>query len=89
MFDVVESDTRPNSTFAASSDAIALLITHRNFSLTSLQDYQVKEQCRNCTFLNGQFADECEMCGEPLSNHSQQHATKSYNRPGSRDNKYL
>jgi hypothetical protein len=27
----------------------------------------VKEQCRNCTFLNGQFAEECEMCGEPLS----------------------
>lgn len=27
----------------------------------------MKEQCRNCTFLNGQFAEECEMCGEPLS----------------------
>lgn len=59
-----------------------------NLSVFALQDYQVKEQCRNCTFLNGQFADECEMCGEPLSNHSQQHATKSYNRPGNRD-KYL
>jgi len=33
----------------------------------SNKDYQVKEQCRNCTFLNGQFAEECEMCGEPLS----------------------
>lgn len=33
-----------------------------------VQDYQVKEQCRNCTFLNGQFAEECEMCGEALLN---------------------
>lgn len=32
-----------------------------------IQDYQVKEQCQNCTFLNGQFAEECEMCGEPLT----------------------
>jgi len=31
------------------------------------KDYQIKEQCRNCTFLNGQVAEECEMCGEPLS----------------------
>ena len=31
------------------------------------QDFQLKEQCRNCTFLNGQFSDECEMCGEPIS----------------------
>jgi Ca2+-binding EF-hand superfamily protein len=30
------------------------------------KDYQLKEQCRNCTFLNGEFAEECEMCGEPL-----------------------
>lgn len=34
---------------------------------TVRKEYQVKEQCRNCTFLNGQFADECEMCGEPLT----------------------
>ena len=34
---------------------------------TRRKDYQVKEQCSNCTFLNGQFASECEMCGEPLS----------------------
>ena len=27
----------------------------------------MKEQCRNCTFLNGQFSQECEMCGEPIS----------------------
>lgn len=27
------------------------------------KDYQVKEQCRNCTFLNGGLAIECEMCG--------------------------
>lgn len=46
----------------------------------------MKEQCRNCTFLNGQFADECEMCGEPLSNSA--HAAKSYNKPGGRG-KYL
>lgn len=46
----------------------------------------MKEQCRNCTFLNGQFADECEMCGEPLSGHQQQ-ATKSYNKTG-RESKY-
>mmetsp|Transcript_5990 Transcript_5990/g.13088 ORF Transcript_5990/g.13088 Transcript_5990/m.13088 type:complete len:174 (+) Transcript_5990:3-524(+) len=31
------------------------------------KDYQVREQCPNCTFVNGQFAEECEMCGEPLS----------------------
>jgi methionyl-tRNA synthetase len=31
------------------------------------KDYQVKEQCNNCTYQNGQFAEECEMCGEPLS----------------------
>jgi len=31
------------------------------------KDYVIKEQCRNCTFLNGQFAEECEMCGEPLT----------------------
>lgn len=34
---------------------------------TARKDFQVKEQCSNCTFLNGQFAVECEMCGEPLS----------------------
>jgi Ca2+-binding EF-hand superfamily protein len=34
---------------------------------TRNKDFQVKEQCRNCTFLNGQFSRECEMCGEPLS----------------------
>lgn len=34
---------------------------------TIRKDFQVKEQCRNCTFLNGQFAKDCEMCGEPLS----------------------
>jgi len=30
------------------------------------KDFQVKEQCYNCTFLNGQYAIECEMCGEQL-----------------------
>lgn len=39
------------------------------------QDYQVKEQCVNCTYLNGQFAEECEMCGEPLS-HRQHNGRK-------------
>lgn len=34
---------------------------------TKDKDFQVKEQCRNCTFLNGQYARECEMCGEPLN----------------------
>lgn len=34
---------------------------------TRRKDYQVKEQCSNCTFLNGQFASECEMCGFKLS----------------------
>ena len=29
-------------------------------------DFAVKAQCKNCTFLNGQFSGECEMCGEPL-----------------------
>jgi methionyl-tRNA synthetase len=42
---------------------IAVSLSHRRYH----QDYQLKEQCRNCTFLNGQFARECEMCGEPLS----------------------
>ena len=37
---------------------------------TTKKEYQVKEQCRNCTFLNGQYADECEMCGEQLSSSS-------------------
>lgn len=30
------------------------------------QDYQLKEQCKNCSFLNGHFASECEMCGTAL-----------------------
>ena len=54
---------------------------------TIRKDYQVKEQCRNCTFLNGQFADECEMCGEPLSNSTGQ-ASKSFNKTGGKG-KYL
>ena len=29
-------------------------------------EFQVKEQCNNCTFLNGQYATVCEMCGMPL-----------------------
>ena len=29
-------------------------------------DFHVKEQCTNCTFLNGHFATECEMCCKPL-----------------------
>lgn len=33
-------------------------------------DFQVKEQCSNCTFLNGQYATECEMCGLPLGKSS-------------------
>jgi len=40
------------------------------------KDYQVKEQCRNCTFLNGQFAEECEMCGEPLGHSNSNNRTK-------------
>ena len=34
---------------------------------TMRKDYQVKEQCSHCTFLNGQFASECEMCQRPLA----------------------
>ena len=30
------------------------------------KDFQVKVQCSNCTFLNGQFALSCEMCGEGI-----------------------
>ncbi len=30
-------------------------------------DFVVKEQCKNCTFLNGQYSNECEMCGAGLS----------------------
>jgi Ca2+-binding EF-hand superfamily protein len=33
-------------------------------------DFQVKEQCTNCTFLNGQYASECEMCGLGLGSNS-------------------
>ena len=29
-------------------------------------DFVVKEQCGNCTFLNGQYSGACEMCGEPM-----------------------
>ena len=29
-------------------------------------EYQVKNQCSNCMFLNGQYATECEMCGMSL-----------------------
>eukprot|EP01035_Chromulina_nebulosa_P017447 gene17447-22999_t len=43
-----------------------------NYSV--MKDYQLKEQCMVCTFPNGQFALECEMCGEPLS------TNKSINR---------
>ncbi len=47
----------------------------------------MKEQCRNCTFLNGQFADECEMCGEPLSSSNTQ-SSRSFNKAGG-GGKYL
>lgn len=30
------------------------------------KDFQIKQQCSNCTFLNGHFAKECEMCGEKI-----------------------
>lgn len=30
------------------------------------KDFQIKQQCSNCTFLNGHFARECEMCGDKL-----------------------
>lgn len=30
------------------------------------KDFQIKQQCGNCTFLNGHFAKECEMCGEKI-----------------------
>lgn len=30
------------------------------------KDFVVKEQCRNCTFLNGGLSSECEMCGLAL-----------------------
>ena len=32
----------------------------------SLQDFQIKQQCKFCTFLNGHFAKECEMCGKKI-----------------------
>jgi Ca2+-binding EF-hand superfamily protein len=34
---------------------------------TNRSEFVVKEQCKNCTFLNGQYCRDCEMCGEPLS----------------------
>jgi hypothetical protein len=33
------------------------------------KDFQIKQQCGNCTFLNGHFAKECEMCGEKIGRH--------------------
>ena len=38
--------------------------------------YQLKEQCLSCTFLNGEFAEVCEMCGEPLATASMYSKTK-------------
>lgn len=49
----------------------------------------MKEQCLNCTFLNGQFAEECEMCGEPLVSSGQysKKKTSGYNSgPSSANN---
>ena len=33
----------------------------------SRKDFMVKEQCPNCTFLNGHFSSDCEMCGSRLA----------------------
>jgi hypothetical protein len=33
---------------------------------SSQKDFQLKEQCGNCSFLNGPFAYECEMCGKTM-----------------------
>jgi hypothetical protein len=33
---------------------------------SSQKDFQIKEQCGNCCFLNGPFAFECEMCGKAI-----------------------
>ena len=41
------------------------------------KDFQLRSQCPNCTFLNGQFANECEMCGEPLSTSSRRKQSSS------------
>jgi len=30
------------------------------------KEFQIKQQCSNCTFLNGHFARDCEMCGDKL-----------------------
>ena len=35
-------------------------------NLSKKSDHAFKEQCSNCTFLNGHFATECEMCSKPL-----------------------
>jgi hypothetical protein len=29
---------------------------------------QIMQQCNNCSFQNGEYVSECEMCGEPLIN---------------------
>lgn len=34
---------------------------------TKRKEFTVKEQCRNCTFLNGALATECEMCGTRMT----------------------
>lgn len=53
------------------------------------KDYTVKEQCRNCTFLNGQYADNCEMCGESLAKSGRASATPRRDRVSSSNDKYL
>jgi len=43
-------------------------------------EFVVKEQCNNCTFLNGQYSGECEMCGEPLRGGRGGHTEAKANR---------
>ena len=41
-------------------------------------EFVVKEQCQNCTFLNGQYSSECEMCGEPLRSNGSAKRDRGY-----------
>jgi hypothetical protein len=45
---------------------------------TKRSDFVLKEQCNNCTFLNGQFSSDCEMCGMAL---------RTSSRPGHTEHK--
>jgi len=50
-------------------------------NLSKSKDYAFKEQCSNCTFLNGHFATECEMCSKPLYTNGNVRSSRSSDEP--------